>query len=71
MFSLESLYRGDANEYTNNTIFNMKKKITLNYPKYNNVCSFRIFSYGLKNEFEIAVAAIEVLLYLSLWGQVR
>ena len=32
MFSLESPYRGDSNEYTQYTIFNIKKKITLNYP---------------------------------------
>ena len=33
MFSLESPHRGDSNEYTEYTIFNMKKKNTLNYPK--------------------------------------
>ena len=33
VFSLESPHRGDSNEYTQYTIFNMKKKITLNYPK--------------------------------------
>ena len=27
------VYRGDSNEYTQYTIFNMKKKNTLNYPK--------------------------------------
>ena len=27
-------YRGDSNEYTQYTILNMKKKITLNYPKF-------------------------------------
>ena len=26
-----------------------------NYPKYNNVCSYTIFSYGLKNELEISM----------------
>ena len=30
MFSLESPHRGDSNEYTQYTIFNIKKK---NYPK--------------------------------------
>ena len=34
VFSLESPHRGDSNEYTQYTIFNIKKKITLNYPKY-------------------------------------
>ena len=34
MFSLESPHRGDSNEYTQHTIFNIKKdKITLSYPK--------------------------------------
>ena len=32
-FSLESPHRGDSNEYTQNTIFNIERKITLNYPK--------------------------------------
>ena len=31
MFSLESPHRGDSNDYTKHTIFNIKKKITLNY----------------------------------------
>ena len=57
MFSLESPRRGDSNEYTQHTNTNMKKKITLNYPKYDNVCSDGdgMFSWGLKNELEIAV----------------
>ena len=33
VFSLESPHRGDSNEYTQCTIFNIKKKIALNYPK--------------------------------------
>ena len=33
VFSLESPHRGDSDEYTQYTIFNIKKKITLNYPK--------------------------------------
>ena len=35
VFSLESPHRGDSNEYTQYTIFNIyiKKKIILNYPK--------------------------------------
>ena len=33
MFSLELPHRGDSYEYTQYTIFNIKKKITLNYPK--------------------------------------
>ena len=30
VFSLESPHRGDFNEYTQYTVFNIKKKITLN-----------------------------------------
>ena len=33
VFSLESPHCGDSNEYTQNTVFNIKKKITLDYPK--------------------------------------
>ena len=32
VFSLESPHRGDSNEYTHYTIFNVKKKIAPNYP---------------------------------------
>ena len=56
MFSLESPHRGDSNEYTQHAIINIKKKNTLNYPKYDNVCScLGFFPKGLKNEFERAV----------------
>ena len=34
MFSLESPQWGDANEYTQYTVFNIKKKMTLNYTKF-------------------------------------
>ena len=40
VFSLESPHRGDSNEYTQYTIFNMNKKNTLNYPK---ICSYGLF----------------------------
>ena len=33
MFSLESPHLGDSNEYTQYTIFNIKRQITLYYPK--------------------------------------
>ena len=33
MFSLESPYLGDSNEYTQYTVFNTNREITLNYPK--------------------------------------
>ena len=62
VFSLESSHRGDYNKNTQYTIFNMNKK---KYPKLSQICSYGIFSYGLKNEFEtaISVRTIEVLLY--------
>ena len=58
MFSLESPHRGDSREYTQYTILNIKKKITLSYPK--SAAKFtaqtvRDISWGLKNEFETAV----------------
>ena len=52
LFSVESPRRGDSNEYTQYTIFNMNKKNTLNYPK---SAAMGFFSKGLKNEFETAV----------------
>ena len=52
MFSLESPHRGDSNEYTQYTIFNMKETISLNYPK---SAAMGFFSKGLKNGFETAV----------------
>ena len=45
--SLESPHRGDSNEYIQYTIFNRKRKITLNVPKSAVMGS----SKGLKNEF--------------------
>ena len=52
VFSLESPHRGDSNEYTQYTIFIIKKKIALNFPK---SAAMFFVSKGLKNEFEIAV----------------
>ena len=52
LFSLESPNRGDSNEYTQYTIFNMKKKNTLNYPK---SAAMGLFSKGLESELESAV----------------
>ena len=52
MFSFESPHRGDSNEYIEYTIFNMKKE---KHPKLSQICSYRIFSEGLKNSFEAAV----------------
>ena len=52
MFSLESPHRGDSNENTQYTIFNMNKRNTLNYPK---SAAMGFFFKGLKNEFEPSV----------------
>ena len=51
-FLLESPHWGDSNEYTQYTIFNIKMKITLNYPK-SAAMGFRF--KGLKKEFETAM----------------
>ena len=52
VFSLESPRRGDSNEYTQHTIFNIKTKITLIHPK---SAAMGFCSEGLKNEFETAM----------------
>ena len=49
MFSLEFPHRANFNEITQYTIYNMKKKITLNYPKSSDK---GIFPNALNNEFE-------------------
>ena len=45
-------HRGDSNEYTQYTIFNIEKKITLHYSK---SAAMGFFSKGLKKEFKTAV----------------
>ena len=52
VFSLESPHRGDSNEYTQYTIFYIKKK---KKTKLSQICSYGIFSKGLKSEIETAV----------------
>ena len=52
MFLLKSPHRGDSNEYMQYTIFNILKKISLNYPK---SAAIGFFVKGLKDEFETAV----------------
>ena len=51
MFSLESPHRGDSNENTQYTIFNMNKKNTLNIPN----LQLWDFFQGTPEEFETAV----------------
>ena len=52
MFLLELHHRGNSDEFTQYTNFNIKKKITLNYPR---SAAMGFFSKGLKKEFKIAV----------------
>ena len=52
VFSLESPHQDNSNEYTQYTIFNIKKE---NQPQLSKICTYEIFFKGLKNEFEIAM----------------
>ena len=65
---LELPHRGDSNEYTQYTIFNIKKKITLNYPKSAAIgVRFQGTQERVRNsrgKGAISVRATEVLLYL-------
>ena len=67
MFSLELPHQGDSNEYTQYTIFNMKKrKITLNYPTDAALGFFQGTQERIRTsrgKRAISVRAIEVLLY--------
>ena len=67
MFSLESLHRGDSNEYTQYITFNIKKmKITLNYSKSAGMGFFQGTQERVRNsrgERDISVRATEGLLY--------
>ena len=66
VYSLESPHRGDSNEYTQYTIFNIKKKITVNYSKSAAMGFFQGTQRRVRNSRgnrAISVRAIEVLLY--------
>ena len=52
MFSLELPRRGDSNEYTQYTLFNLKKKISLNYSK---SAAMGFFFKETQDRVEIAV----------------
>ena len=65
MFSLESPHWGDSNEYTQYTVFNIKRKVTLNYPK----SATKGFFLGTQDQVRnssgkraVSVRATEVLL---------
>ena len=49
------IHRGDSNEYTQHSITNIKKKITLNIQNTIMSATMGFFGKGLKNDFEIAV----------------
>ena len=68
MFSLESPHRGDSNEYKQDTIFNIKKKITQNDPKSGAMGVFLVTQERVRNsrgKRAISVRATKVLLYLQ------
>ena len=69
MFSLESPHRGDSNEYTQYTNFNIKRKIDPNYLKSVSMGFFPGTQARVRNSHgkrAISVRAIEVLLYIML-----
>ena len=72
MFLLESPHRGDSNEYTQYTIFNMKKE---NHPYFPKSAWDGIFFLGTQEQAgnsrgkqAISVRATEVLLYIQVCG---
>ena len=72
VFSLESPHRGDSYECTQYTIFNMKMKIFLNYPKSAAKGFFQGTQELVRNSHgkrAISVRAIEVLLYAVILAQ--
>ena len=67
VFSLESSNRSDSNDYTHHTIFNILKKITLNYPKSETMGISPRTQELVRNsrgKRAISVPAADVLLYL-------
>ena len=68
VFSLESPHQGDSNEYTQYTIFNIKRKIDLNCLTFAAVEFFLGTQARVRNSHgkrAISVRAIEVLLYMT------
>ena len=69
VFSLESHQRGDSNNYKQYTSFNIKKKVTLNYPTSAATGFFEGTQERVRNsrgKRAIGVRVIEVLLYFKL-----
>ena len=71
VYSNQNCLGGDFNEHKQHAIINIRKKIILNYLKHN-VCSYRIFSYGPKNGFQIAMvnepSMFKPLKFYCIWG---
>ena len=70
MFSLESPHRGDSIGYTQYTIFNIEKKITLNFPKSAATDFFQQTQERVGNSCSkraISVRATEGLLYIYIY----
>ena len=68
VFSLESPHGGDSNENTQYTIFNIKKKMNLNYPESAAMEFFQGTQKRVRNsrgKRAISVRATEVLLYFA------
>ena len=68
VFTLESPHRGDSNEYTQCTFFNMKTKNTLNYHKSAAIGFFQGTQERVRKsrgKRAISIRAIEVLLYIA------
>ena len=73
VFSLETPHPGDSNEYTQHTISNLEKKITLIIPNIIMSAALGFFSQGTlervgnsRHKRAISVRATDVLLYLQL-----
>ena len=67
LFSLELPRRGDSNEYTQYTIFNIKEKITLNCPTFAVMGFFQGTQERVPNsggQRATSVRAMGILLYL-------
>ena len=68
VFSLESPHRGDSNEHTQDIIFNIKKKISLNCPNSAAMGFFQGTQKKVRNsggKRAISVRAAKVLLYIG------
>ena len=73
LFSLESPHRDHSYKYTQYTIFNIQKQITLNYPKSAGKDFFQRTQLervrNNRGKRAISVRAIEISMYLYLFAQ--